>query len=103
MAETYSTVRVAVVQSAPVLFDRESTTRKAVRLIQETAAKGAQMVVFPEAYIPAYPRGFSFGAVVGQRKPWGRELWSLYYHNSVPVPGPTTEELGAQHGKPAYF
>lgn len=94
MDETYPMVRVAVVQAAPVLFDRESTTRKAIRLIQETSANGAQMVVFPEAYIPAYPRGLSFGAVVGQRKPWGRELWRLYYHNSVPVPGPTTEELG---------
>ena len=86
-------VRAAVVQAAPVLFDRESTTDKAIDLIQETAEQGARLVLFPEAFIPAYPRGLSFGAVVGQRKPQGRDLWARYYHNSLQVPGPTTQRL----------
>jgi nitrilase len=94
MPELHPKVRAAVVQAAPVIFDRENTTRKATHLIQETAANGARLVLFPEAFIPAYPRGFSFGAVVGQRKPWGWDLWNLYYQNSVPIPGPTTQELG---------
>jgi nitrilase len=63
-------------------------------LIREAAQNGAKLVVFPEAFIPAYPRGFSFGAVVGKRKPQGRLLWARYYQNSVRVPGPTTEILG---------
>ena len=94
MNETYPKVRAAVVQAAPVLFDLENTTLKAIHLIQEVAAHGAGLVLFPEAFIPAYPRGLSFGAVVGQRKPWGRDLWSLYFQNSVQVPGPTTQALG---------
>ena len=87
-------VHAAVVQAAPVLFDRERTTIKAIQLIQETAANGAELTLFPEAFIPAYPRGFSFGAVVGQRKHWGRDLWERYYQNSVPIPSATTQALG---------
>jgi len=87
-------IRVAVVQAAPVLFDREATTHKAAQLIHETAANGAQLVLFPEAFIPAYPRGLSFGTVVGHRKPHGRDLWQRYYENCVPVPGPATQQLG---------
>jgi len=93
MKNTYPTVKVAVVQAAPVLFNREATTAKATHLIQEAAENGAQLVVFPEAYIPAYPRGLSFGTVVGHRKPQGRDLWQRYYENCIPVPGPTTDVL----------
>jgi nitrilase len=93
MPVTYPKVRAAVVQAAPALFDREKTTQKTIKLIQETAANNAQLVLFPEAFIPAYPRGLSFGTVVGQRKPWGRELWSIYYQNSISVPGKTTQAL----------
>ncbi|MCJ7701923.1 MAG: carbon-nitrogen hydrolase family protein [Anaerolineales bacterium] len=93
MTENSSQVRAAVIQAAPVLFDRERSTDKAIDLIQETAEQGARLVLFPEAFIPAYPRGLSFGAVVGQRKPQGRDLWGRYYHNSLQVPGPTTQRL----------
>ncbi len=93
MVPNSTQVQVAVVQAAPILFDREATTVKAVQLIQETAAQGAQLLLFPEAFIPAYPRGLTFGTVVGQRKPWGRDLWQLYYENCVPIPGPTTQIL----------
>jgi len=94
MGDTFPKVKAAVVQAAPVLFDREATTEKAIHLIQEAGANGAQIVLFPEAFIPAYPRGLSFGTVVGHRKPDGRDLWQRYFENCVPVPGPTTQTLG---------
>ncbi len=94
MNQKSPSVRVAVVQAAPVLFDRQATLEKALNLIQDTAAEGAQLVLFPEAFIPAYPRGLSFGTVVGHRHPQGRDLWQRYYANCVPVPGPATERLG---------
>ena len=50
-------VKVAVVQAAPVLFDREATVAKTCRLAAEAADRGAKLILFPEAFIPAYPRG----------------------------------------------
>ena len=88
------TVRAAVVQAAPVLFDRDATIAKLHTLTQEAAAQGAQVVVFPEAFVPAYPRGFSFGMVVGSRTDEGRRLWERYWRNAVDVPGPAVDEIG---------
>ena len=89
------TVNVAVVQAAPILFDRDASIAKACRLTAEAAAQGAKLIVFPEAFVPAYPRGLTFGTAVGSRSPAGRRLWERYWANSVPVPGPATEVLGA--------
>lgn len=89
------TVRAAVVQAAPVLLDREATTSKVCRLIDEAAAKGANLILFPEAMIPAYPRGLSFGTVVGARSEDGRVAYARYWDNAVEVPGPVTEAIGA--------
>ena len=81
-------------QAAPVLFDREATVEKACGLIEQAAAQGARFILFPEAYIPAYPRGLAFGTVVGSRSPVGRSVWQHYWENAVAVPGPTTKKLG---------
>ncbi|HQZ22217.1 MAG TPA: carbon-nitrogen hydrolase family protein [Thermoflexales bacterium] len=93
--ETFPKTKVAVVQAAPVLFDREASVQKACRLTQEAADQGAKLVLFPEAFIPAYPRGLSFGAVVGSRSPEGRRTWRRYWANAVSIPSPATEALGA--------
>ena len=87
-------VKVAVVQAAPVLFDREATLEKVRGLALEAAALGAELILFPEAMVPAYPRGLSFGAVVGSRSAQGRALYQRYWSQSVDVPGPATELLG---------
>lgn len=87
-------VGVAVVQAAPILFDRDATTDKTCALIASAAADGAQLILFPEALIPAYPRGLSFGMVVGSRTPAGRDLWQRYWENAVEVPSATTAQLG---------
>ncbi|HPE65991.1 MAG TPA: nitrilase-related carbon-nitrogen hydrolase, partial [Synergistales bacterium] len=58
-------VRVAVVQAGSVVMDKEGTLEKTERLAIEASEKGAKIVLFPEAFIPCYPRGLSFGAVVG--------------------------------------
>lgn len=76
------------------MFDREASVEKACRLTLEAAAQGAQLVLFPEAFIPAYPRGLGFGAVVGSRSAEGRRTWQTYWANAVDIPSPTTEALG---------
>ncbi len=89
-----SQVKVAVVQASPVMFDREATVEKTCRLVQEAASKGVKLALFPEAFIPAYPKGLSFGTVVGNRTDAGRRIFQRYWENAVDVPGPVTEALG---------
>src|SRR5438552_7495055 len=79
--------KVAVVQAAPVVFDRERTIDKLHRLTGEAAQQGARLVLFPEAFVSGYPRGLDFGAVVGARTDEGREDFRLYWESSVVVPG----------------
>ena len=95
MTDSRTFLRVAVVQAAPIVFDREATVEKACHLTVKAGREGAKLVLLPEAYIPAYPRGLGFGAVVGSRSPEGRRLWQSYWANAVNVPGPDTDALGA--------
>jgi nitrilase len=75
-------------------MDRKATVEKTLRLIREAAGRGAQLIVFPESFIPAYPRGLTFGFTVGARTEAGRRDWQRYYGQSVEVPGPVTERIG---------
>jgi nitrilase len=86
--------KAAVVQAAPVLFNRSASINKACELVKEAGKNGAALVLFSEAFIPAYPRGLTFGTVIGNRTDTGRELWRIYWENSVDVPGPDTNRLG---------
>ena len=88
-------VKVAVVQAAPVLFNREASVEKACRRAGEAAAQGAKVILFPEAFVPAYPRGMTFGTTVGSRSPQGRHTWQAYWANAVDIPSPATAALAA--------
>jgi nitrilase len=87
--------RVAVVQAAPVAFDLDATLGKLEALAAQAAGRGAQLALFPEAFIGAYPRGLSFGATVGNRTAEGREEFRTYWEAAVDVPGGATARLGA--------
>jgi nitrilase len=94
-------VAAAVVQAAPVAFDVEATLAKVDRFTGESAAGGAALVVFPEAFVSCYPRGLTFGATVGSRTREGRVWFRRYWESSVDVPGPIVDRLGAialEHG-----
>ena len=94
MTKEFQSFKVAVVQAAPVFFNREATIEKTCSLILEAAAQDAKLILFPEAFIPAYPRGLSFGTVVGNRSAAGRRTWQRYWANAVDVSGPAIETLG---------
>ncbi len=92
---TENVLEVAVVQAGSLLFDGAGCVDKACRLVGEAAATGARLVLLPEAFIGGYPRGLSFGAVVGSRSAEGRELWERYHAAALEIPGPGVERLGA--------
>ena len=93
MRDLRESCRIAVVQAAPVMFDKAACTVKAVELIRAAAAERAELIVFPELFIPGYPYGMTFGFTVGSRTPEGRQDWKVYYDNSILVPGPETQRL----------
>ena len=85
-------VKVALVQAAPVFMDKERTIEKACRLIREAGGNGAELVVFPEVYIPAYPAAYTTG---WESKPseWAAFMIALQ-DNSILVDSSDTEILG---------
>jgi predicted amidohydrolase len=87
-------VRAAVVQSAPVSFNRDATIARVAERTAAAAAGGATLVLFPEAFVSAYPRGFTFGTVIGSRSAEGREWYRRYWESSIDVPGEHTTQLG---------
>ena len=88
-------VKVAVVQAGSVIMDKQGCIEKASKLLIEAGQNGAQLVVFPEAFIPCYPRGMGFGAVVGSRSLEGRKAYQRYWDNAIQVPSADTDALGA--------
>ena len=84
----------ACVQAAPIAFDVTATLQKAADLTADAVRRGAKVVLFPEAFVSAYPRGASFGASVGARSREGREQFALYHSSSIDVPGPAADRLG---------
>ncbi len=89
-----ATVRAAVVQAAPVAFDCDRTLDRVRTLADEAARLGAQLIVFPEAFVSGYPRGLDFGTRVGSRSAEGREQFRRYWESAIEVPGPATTALG---------
>ncbi len=84
-----------MVQAAPVVFDRSATQARVRKLASDAAAGGAGLVLFPEAFVSGYPRGISFGTVIGQRTWDGRDHFRRYWESSVDVPGSAVDELAA--------
>jgi len=84
-------VRAAAVQTSPVFLDRAATTEKACVFIEKAAAEGANLIVFPETFIPTYPDW------VWRTTPFSgqsADLFERLTNQSVVVPSPTTEALG---------
>src|SRR4051794_16235958 len=88
-------LRAAVIQAAPVVFDVRRTLAKLHDLAADAARRGARLAVFPEAFLPAYPKGLAFGPPLAPRSPEGREEFRRYFDSAVAVPGPATEAVGA--------
>ncbi len=87
--------RVAVIQAGTSLFNTARTLERMEAHCEAAAADGIELAVFPEAYIGGYPKGMSFGAVVGSRSPDGREDFLRYWKAAINVPGPETVRIGS--------
>jgi nitrilase len=96
-----ASVRVACVQVEPVILDRDATIEKLARYAAEAAENGAQLVVFPETFIPAYPSSRWAKAFAGWAEPGAKEAFALLRRESLEVPGDAERRLGdiaREHG-----
>jgi len=82
-----TTLRVAVVQAAPVMFDLPQSLDRFAALLARAADGGARLVVFPEAFLGGYPKGATFGTTVGHRSSDGRALFARYRRSAIEIPG----------------
>ena len=94
-------VKVACIQAEPVILDREATLDKMAVLAAEAAGEGARLLVYPEAFLPAYPSSIWARALAGWATDGAKEAFALLARESVEVPGPAVERMGAiarEHG-----
>jgi len=86
-----SSVRVAAVQASPVFFNKDKTIDKACGLIRQAAAGGAELIAFPETFVPGYPAYFTCGPATPAAK-FASYTIGLQ-DNAVVVPSEDTERL----------
>lgn len=84
-------MKVAVVQSGPVLFDTGATLEKLSDLAADAAREGASLAVFPEAFVGGYPKGADFGARLGMRDRQRRQEFARYHACAIDRHGPEIE------------
>jgi nitrilase len=89
----FKTIRVGVVQATPALFDLNKSVDLVIDWIEKAAQAGCQLVLFPESFIPCYPRGLTFDAIVGRRTDKGRTVWLDYWANSLEVDSTQTRRI----------
>jgi nitrilase len=94
-----NSARVGIMQVAPVLMDKNACVEKALKYIGEAASQGCELIVFPEAYLPCYPKAITFGSVIGWRTPAGRRDWRRYYDNAIAVGDGAFQSLAEAAGK----
>jgi nitrilase len=88
------TIKAAAVQAEPVVLDREATVSKACQLISEAASNGAQLVVFPELFIPTFVNSSIWGrGLATWGSPKARNAWLRLWQNSVEIGDESTARL----------
>jgi nitrilase len=86
-------VTVACVQVEPVILDRDGTIERMASTTKEAAAAGASLVVFPEAFVPAYPSSAWAKALAGWADPRAKAAFALLAREAVAVPGPAADRI----------
>ena len=88
--DTYPKFRAAVVHAAPVFLDREATIDKVDHLAQKAKEQGADIVVFPESFVPAFPVWCILYAPIDQH-----DFYRRLFDQAVLIPGPAFSRLAA--------
>lgn len=80
--------KAAAVQAAPVFLDLDATIDKSIDLIAQAAAAGAELIAFPETWLPGYPWFIWLDSPA-----WGMQFVQRYHDNSLAYDSPQAERL----------
>lgn len=83
-------LKAAAVQAAPVFLDLKASTKKAVRLINEAGKNHAELIAFPESFLPAFPWWLDLGDPTRYGMPYYKRL----YRNALTLPSKELKEIG---------
>lgn len=86
-------VKVGVIQATPFVFDLEKSVNLVIDWIKKGAEQGCELLLFPESFIPCYPRGLSYDAIVGRRTDKSRNQWLHYWENSIEENSEFTQKI----------
>ncbi|MCC7167800.1 MAG: carbon-nitrogen hydrolase family protein [Rhodospirillales bacterium] len=92
MGDELKKIKLAAVQAASVHLDRDATVEKACALIREAGRAGAQVIGFPEGFIPAHPSWYTVRPATGKVS---LGLAKRLFQNAVVVPSKATDRLSA--------
>lgn len=84
----YPKLKVCAAHVAPIFLESRATLQKACSLIAEAAGAGAQLIAFPESFLPGFPLWIAVQAPIN-----GHEYFKRLAANSIEVPGPEIQQL----------
>ncbi len=87
-------IRAGVVQIGAVPFNNAETIAKIEQWAARAGRDGCRILLFPEALVPAYPKGSFYDISVGVRTDRGRDEFRRYFDAAIDVPGPETDRIG---------
>src|SRR5437868_1499472 len=88
-------VKVACVQVEPVVLDREAPRDRLETVAAEAAREGAELVVFPETFVPVYPSSVWAKAFAGWDAAAAKETFARLAQESIAVGSPGERRIGA--------
>ena len=88
MGDEFPKVKLAAAQVAPVFLDREATVKKTCEIIEEAGENGANIIGFPEAFIPTFPYWVFFETPLEARKKFVK-----LFKNAVVIPSKATDQI----------
>ncbi|RLJ00460.1 MAG: carbon-nitrogen hydrolase family protein [Candidatus Aenigmatarchaeota archaeon] len=101
---TPNSFKAAVIQQPPVFLNIEASVEKACVLIEQAAGQGANVIAFPETWLPGYPVWLDFSPNVALwDHPPAKTLYRLLVENSVAIPGKHLDRLLASARKTGAY
>jgi nitrilase len=90
----HDAVTVACVQVEPAILDRDATIERLGERTAEAVGEGAGLVVFPEAFVPAYPSSVWAKALAGWADPRAKAAFARLAREAVEIPGEAADRIG---------